>query len=263
MPTSPRSLSVPHGGLPVQLTGAGQGEPALVLLSGLGDPASWWWTVPPPGEARPHWRGEPGSPQPGIAAALSTWTQVVSYDRAGVGASPAPARNRTWADVYGELDAVLQTLDSPVPPILVGHSLGGMIASTYTRRRPGRVGGLVLLDPTPPPLSAPPPVSLPEPLALTHFGPEELAPGSFGDLPLVLLAPERPATVTEAPGRTQEQLDARFQARRVRHLEWLATSTRSRAVWTHHPDHYVHLEQPGVVVDAVRQLWREVRSAGA
>ncbi|WP_104989613.1 alpha/beta fold hydrolase [Deinococcus sp. NW-56] len=236
----------------------GGGEPALVLLSGLGDPAAWWWTVPAPEEARPHWRGLEGDPRPGIAPALAEWTRVVTYDRAGVGSRPLPAHPHTWADVYTELDGVLDSLQSPHLPILVGHSLGGMIASTYARRRPGRVGGLVLLDPTPPPLTAPPPTLLPEPLALTPFGPEEVAPGALGNLPLLLIAPDRPTTPAEAPGRTQEQLDARFHTRRARHLEWLTLSGRSRAVWVDHPGHYVHLEQPEVVVGAIRAFWREL-----
>ncbi|MCP2015076.1 pimeloyl-ACP methyl ester carboxylesterase [Deinococcus sp. HSC-46F16] len=233
----------------------GEGEPALVLLSGLGDPAAWWWTAPTPQEARPHWRGLEGEPRAGIAPTLAQWTRVVAYDRAGVGASPLPAQPHTWADVYAELDAVLDSFQPSQPPILVGHSLGGMIASTYARRRPGRVGGLVLLDPTPPPLAAPPPMPLPEPLALTPFGPEEVAPGALGDLPLLLIAPDRPATPAEAPGRTQEQLDARFHTRRARHLEWLTLSGRSRAVGVDHSGHYVHLERPQVVVEAIRAFW--------
>lgn len=236
----------------------GEGELALVLLSGLGDPTAWWWTVPTPEQAQPHWRGWRGEPRPGIAPALSKWTRVVAYDRAGVGGSPLPAHPHTWADVYAEVDAVLDALRPSRPPILVGHSLGGMIASTYARRRPGRVGGLVLLDPTPPPLTAPPPMPLPEPLALTPFEPEEVQPGALGDLPLLLIAPDRPATPAEAPGRTQEQLDARFRTRNARHLEWLTLSRRSRAVWVNHPSHYVHLERPEVVIAAVRQVWEEL-----
>lgn len=235
-----------------------KGAPPLVLLSGLGDPAAWWWTLPAPQEAQPHWRGWEGEPRPGIAPALAEWTRVVVYDRAGVGGSPLPAHPHTWADVYAELEAVLNTVRAPRPPVLVGHSLGGMIASTYARRRPGRVGGLVLLDPTPPPLTAPPPMLLPEPLALTPFGPEEVAPGALGDLPLLLIAPNRPATPAEAPGRTQEQLDARFHTRRARHLEWLTLSGRSRAVWVDHPDHYVHFERPEVVVGAIRTFWEDL-----
>ncbi|BDP41242.1 hypothetical protein DAETH_12110 [Deinococcus aetherius] len=253
-----------HAGRPLQVTELGTNEPALVLLSGLGDPASWWFSVPSPEEAGPHWQGDPRGDRPGLAPGLASVARVVAYDRAGVGGSAALDHDRTWDEIYAELEAVLNALHLTRPPVLVGHSLGGMIASTYARRHLSRVGGLVLLDMTPPPLEPRPHGPSPERLALTHFEPPEVAPHVLGDLPLVLVAPGRPSTVAEVawqqPTATREALDSRFRQRRERHEQILRTSARSRAVWTSQPGHYVHLDTPDVVMEAVLEVWQEVRA---
>lgn len=259
-----RTYAVEHAGRPVQMTEMGTNEPALVLLSGLGDPAAWWFSVPSPEEARPHWQGDPQGDRSGIAPQLAPVARVIAYDRAGVGGSAAPNHDRTWDEVYAELGAVLSVLHLTRPPVLVGHSLGGMIAYTYARRHLHEVGGLVLLDMTPPPLEPRPHGASPERLALTHFEPPEVAPHVLGDLPLALVSPGRASTVAEVawqqPTATQEALEARFRQRRERHEQVLQTSARSRAVWTSQAGHYVHLNTPEVVTAAILEVWQVARA---
>jgi pimeloyl-ACP methyl ester carboxylesterase len=108
------------------------GGPPVVLLPGAGDIAASWLPV---------------------VRGLATATAVVSYDRAGLGEN-AHLRGRpgTLDRYLAELDGVLDAeLGTPRPPVvLVGHSLGGLIAAAYTRRHPDAVSGLVLVDATPP-----------------------------------------------------------------------------------------------------------------
>ena len=129
-------------------------------------------------------------------------------------------------------------------------SLSSLIAYSYARQHLGaeRAG---LLDPTPPPLTLKPHGPMPERLALPHFGPEEVAPNALGGLPLLIIA------------SGQEELDpeqwARFQQRLSQHGRRLATSARSRAVWTSQAGQYVHLDTPEVVRWAVLGFWKTIR----
>ena len=260
MPPPSTPFDIRHAGQPIHVTALGEGEPAILLLSGLGDPAFWWFRLPTPGEARPHWRGNAGDQRSGIAPNLASTARVVAYDRAGVGGSPAPDHDRTWAEMYAELDAVISALKLSQPPVLVGHSLGGLIAYTYARRYPQAASGLVLLDATPPLMSQPPNVPMPERLNLTHFEPDERAPEVLGDLPLSVVSPGRALTVAEAAqeGRTAtpDALNTRFEKRRAQHEQFLTTSTRSRAIWTATPGHYVHLDEPDVATGAILSVWK-------
>ena len=49
-----------------------------------------------------------------------------------------------------QLDRVIDTVEDGQPIILVGHSLGGLIARLYADQFRAEVAGLVLVDPTPP-----------------------------------------------------------------------------------------------------------------
>jgi pimeloyl-ACP methyl ester carboxylesterase len=71
--------------------------------------------------------------------------RVVAYDRAGIGASD-PVTPLTLASMVDDLIAVISAAGNP-PCILVGHSLGGVLAQLAALRRPELVAGMVLVDP--------------------------------------------------------------------------------------------------------------------
>ena len=81
-----------------------------------------------------------------LAPALALFAQVISYDRAGIGESAPPHKARGLSDFLHELKAVLEAAEAVFPVVLVGHSLGGVIALEFARRFPERVAGLALLD---------------------------------------------------------------------------------------------------------------------
>ena len=110
----------------------GAGVP-VVLLHGLGDTGATW-----------------------DAFARDLARPTVALDLRGHGASPWPGEytvDAMVADVLGVLDE-LPAVD------LVGHSMGGQVATVVAMRAPGRVRRLVLEDVPVPPRSGPP---LPDP----------------------------------------------------------------------------------------------------
>jgi pimeloyl-ACP methyl ester carboxylesterase len=98
---------------------------AVILDSGLGGNAFDW-----------------GAVQPEIA----TFTQVCSYDRAGMGYSDAGPRPRTSQQIVRELVALLDNAGLPGPVVLVGASIGGWNVRLFASQHENRVAGLVLVD---------------------------------------------------------------------------------------------------------------------
>jgi pimeloyl-ACP methyl ester carboxylesterase len=78
---------------------------------------------------------------------VSDFATAILYDRAGTGWSDDTALPRTATEVTDELGAVLLAIAGPGPYVLVGHSLGGAYVQRFAQRFPGKVAGLVLLDP--------------------------------------------------------------------------------------------------------------------
>lgn len=114
----------------VEIELQGQGSPAVVFESGLGDDLSSWEEV---------------------ASTIARRTTCLAYSRAGYGQS-AKSRSprRDQRAVAAELDELLESLKVPPPYILVGHSLGGVYVQAYAAAYPQKVAGLVLVDPTHP-----------------------------------------------------------------------------------------------------------------
>jgi len=73
--------------------------------------------------------------------------RVCVYDRAGFGWSdPPPPGRRTFGDMASELRQGLAGAGIDPPYLLVGHSIGGIIARRFAVEYPGDVAGMVLID---------------------------------------------------------------------------------------------------------------------
>lgn len=84
-----------------------------------------------------------------IAPEISERTEVLIYDRAGLGKSGISSKKRTSKEMVLELHELLSTMDVQPPYILVGHSFGGVNMRLFATEYPNEVNGLVLIDSTP------------------------------------------------------------------------------------------------------------------
>ena len=75
-----------------------------------------------------------------------TGYRTISYDRSGLGRSPA-ATERSLEALVADLEQVVRAY-APQGAIIVGHSYGGIMARLLTARQPQLVKALVLVDPS-------------------------------------------------------------------------------------------------------------------
>jgi len=115
-------------GVPVHAVDFGGTGAAMVLVHGLGGAVENWLAVGP---------------------ALAQRAHVVALDLPGFGRTP-PAPDGVDVDVQQRL--LDRFIDSVVggPAIVVGNSMGGLVAMMEAARNPARVAGLVLVAPAQP-----------------------------------------------------------------------------------------------------------------
>src|SRR5215472_7455423 len=124
------------GGYRVHLYCTGSGSPTVVIV-GAGFSFNW------------------GLVQPEVAK----FTQVCSYDHSGIGWSDSGPTDSCSLRV-NEVHKALKNDGIKGPYVLVGHSLGGLVARVYAGQYPDEVVGMVFVDhafaPGPLTLSGPP-----------------------------------------------------------------------------------------------------------
>lgn len=123
-----RYITVGQQRLHVHLGGVAGQLPAVVLESGGGSLIRTW---------------------NGFEQALAPHTQVLSYERAGIGESSGPVDDVSAASTTQRLEALIKAAGIRTPVIVAGHSLGGLHMRYLAAKRPDLVAGLVLLDATP------------------------------------------------------------------------------------------------------------------
>jgi pimeloyl-ACP methyl ester carboxylesterase len=265
------------GGRQVYLECHGSGRPTIVLQSGYGNAGDIWSVA----TAHP----------PAVAPGLAATNRVCVYDRPGstlsldaagnLLSSPQPGRSdqvpmpRTATAVVTEWHDLLTTAGVPGPYLLVGHSIGGLFTVLYARTYPDQVAGMVLVDATPPAFA-----SLLPPKSLTLLEASLKAPSSIPGYPYegydlddilrsidaapawrpapsTLLFAGQPQRVSDPAAQeflkdvavVQDQARAQFAAS----IPGATTSVVSDAT------HYIHVERPDAVIEAVRAVAGKVQ----
>jgi pimeloyl-ACP methyl ester carboxylesterase len=77
---------------------------------------------------------------------IAPFTQVVAYDRPGLGRSDAPPTPLNATSLVEDLRAALHAVGADGPYVLVGHSMGGLVMRTFAKLHPDEVAGVVLVD---------------------------------------------------------------------------------------------------------------------
>lgn len=80
-----------------------------------------------------------------VVAAMTEFCQPITMDLRGHGASDKPAQGYHYSDYVRDLDAVLAALDLE-HPIVLGHSLGGIVTLMWAAMNPKKPAALIIED---------------------------------------------------------------------------------------------------------------------
>lgn len=272
------------GGYKLHLNCGGQGTPAVIFDSGLGDSYAAWRKV------RPE---------------MAKLTQACSYDRGGIGWSDSSPRSRDSRVFAEELHTLLHNAGISGPYILVGHSMAGFDVRLFTSLYRNEVAGIVLVDSSHPEqiqrfpqimrdidnewtrqlefMEFTMPIGIPRALGFCggdiyvraaecdfstmrekvaenkNFGQsaaEAATTGPFGDLPLMVLSHDPTVAPRELPPdvAAQTEKDWSQMQQELTHL-----SARSTQVIAQNSGHYIQSERPELVIQAISSMVEQVR----
>jgi len=192
-PPPPLGKLVDVGGYRVHLYCTGAGSPTVVIV-GAGYSFDW------------------GLVQPEVAR----FTQVCTYDHSGIGWSDSGPKDSCSLRV-SEVHTALRNAGIKGPYVLVGHSLGGLVARVYAGQYADEVAGVVFVD---------------------HANAMIFRPPAEGEAPLSPMPPPKPS----APGATKTfgmESDPNFRKLPPRDRQfhvWAARQTRDQLALQSHPE---------------------------
>ncbi|MFF2176443.1 alpha/beta fold hydrolase [Lysinibacillus sp. NPDC058147] len=227
--------------------------PSVIFIAGLGDNFETWKKV-----------------QDRISDVAST----LSYTRAGIGRSSVAAVPNTCHDLFEELSELLQEIDVKKPYLLVGHSFGGLIARLYASLCPLDICGLILVDAAPEYKELAYEKVLPENLVAANR--EYLENPSLNsenidkmqsykqivdqsrqtDLPLTIIARGLPDSGKEGwPSQKILEIEQSLQA------EFQKLSTSSKFQIARRSGHYIHHDEPEIVIDEIIHMLKGIEKS--
>ena len=199
-----------------------------------------------------------------VHAPIAAFARVCAYDRPGRGSSPALKNAIAPPDYIDVIRRALQNAGETPPYVWAGHSMGGVLAMIYAVKYPAEVKGLVLVDSShedqtrrfraaPPPATAAgtrptPPPGAPEVIPFAALA-ETLGRNPWrGEIPLVVLTRGRGPSGDDSGNAVREQIWLDLQR------DLLTRSSKSEHVIAKNSGHYIHNDEPHLVIDAVRRV---------
>jgi pimeloyl-ACP methyl ester carboxylesterase len=275
------------GGYRMHIDCTGEGTPAVILDSGLGDSYISWRKV---------------------QSQIAEFTRVCSYDRAGLGYSDTSSQPPTSKAIAEELHALLNAASIAPPYLLVGHSMGAYDARLYASLYRNEVAGMVLVDASHPEqekrlpgfkdmdakwtrrlefmefaiffgvprwfgfCSNDPAVraaecnfhsfrgKVAEERALSESAAQAAATAPLGDLPLVVLSHDPDATVPRVPPSAMKPAETAWNQMQE---ELAHLSSRGTHSIVKNSSHYIQRDRPDQVVEAVRTVLEQGRAGSS
>ncbi len=226
-----------------RVLGENQGLPAVILEAGYGISSKTWSRV-----------------QEEIAA----YTQVLVYDRAGLGQSGRGNQPRHGRQHVENLRDLLSAVQIEPPYILVGHSYGGLIVRLFASMYPENAAGVVLVDPTHEDQEETM-IPLLQPKSRDEYYQQFSREGthqefvesleqvrslrrSLGDIPLTVIT----------AGQLEYHTEASYENWLAMHKDLLRLSTNSTHVIARHSGHNIHRQQPEIVIEAIKNILLQI-----
>ncbi len=199
-----------------------------------------------------------------VQAPIAAFARTCAHDRPGRGESGAAPAGLDGSGYITLLADALRAAGEAPPYVLVGHSLGGLIAQLFVARRPNDVAAVVLVDSSHPDqvsrlADLPRPAAAAGPAAVTAPRPEAVSLGAYAaalqhvpprmGVPLAVLSRSR--WTNGVDGSAELAWLARWQEMQ-RDLAGHSGIARHEIVAG--SGHYVQNDAPAAVIDAVRRL---------
>jgi pimeloyl-ACP methyl ester carboxylesterase len=241
---------VDAGGYRLRIDLEGVGTPTVVMDAGLNQTMNSWGSVP---------------------SQVATFTRVVIYNRAGLEKSDMPAgpRPRTSQQIIDDLHTMLVNAGIKGPYVLVGHSFGGLNVRLFASQHPEKVAAIVLVDASHEDQYARfAALKSPEDREkyLSHEGGENhervdilssaaqvRAAGPLPAVPLIVLT----AGPRDEPSDAVSRATAAAQTELQQNLAGLIPG--GRQIVAENSGHFIQLDRPDLVVDAIRSAVEAVR----
>ena len=272
------------GGRQMYMECQGKGSPTVVFVAGAGDRAETWSKTLDPSEqavlpAIAETNRVCAYDRPGTF--LVTGEGVEDFEKSRSDPVPQPT---TLQDGVDDLHALLSASGERGPHVVVGHSMGGAIARLYASDHPEDVSGLVLIDYTPydarkaltdkqwdlwlPLLGSPTEEELALYPDLEFFDhrrnlQEALNADPLKPMPLIVFSSDEPldllpyvedGTLPMTVEEAEEFGKLIFQAFVDARADLVSQVPGARHITDTDSGHYIHQEQPQLVIDSVREV---------
>ncbi|XXM72494.1 alpha/beta fold hydrolase [Lysinibacillus sphaericus] len=221
-----------------QVLGSQKRKPTVVMDAGYGDHSKAWKDIAP---------------------VIAEQTDVVLYDRAGLGKSEESPAPRTSDHMVKELKELLAELNIQPPYLLVGHSFGGMNMRLFATKYPEEVSGLILVDSTPEDYREKFLPTMPADFQRAYKE-QFVYEGDYHEfmysLKLVKEARrqlDNPLIVISAGKKAHYSAESQ-QLWNTMQKELLTLSTHNRYILAENSAHYIQYDEPMVVVEAIKSL---------